>query len=145
VTDAATASATASSGSRSECGNVKRTAVCATAGVTPIATSTCEGSSLPAAHAEPLDETTPRRSSSRRTASPLVPANVKLAVPGRRWTGSPVTAADGTVARTRAMKRSRIAETRADASALSPSASSSAVAKPTAPATSSVPLRRPRS
>ena len=76
----------------SACGNVNRTAVCATSGAIPIASSTCEGSSLPAAHADPLEETTPRRSSSSRTASPLVPANVKLAVPGRRCTGSPVSA-----------------------------------------------------
>ena len=58
-------------------------------GSIPIATSTCEGSSLPAAHAEPLEETTPRRSSSSSTASPLVPAKVKLAVPGSRCIGMP--------------------------------------------------------
>src|SRR5690606_17000091 len=54
ATEAATESATASSGSRRSCENVKRTAVCATSGATPIATSTCDGSSLPAAHADPL-------------------------------------------------------------------------------------------
>ena len=67
----------------SACGNVKRTAVCATSGGTPIASSTCEGSSLPAAHADPLEETTPRRSSSSSTASPLVPGEGEARRPGQ--------------------------------------------------------------
>ncbi len=47
-----------------QCGKVNRTAVWATSAGMPIARRTCEGSSLPAAHADPLDDTKPRRSSS---------------------------------------------------------------------------------
>ena len=52
--------------------------------VEPIASSTCDGSSLPAAQADPLEQTMPRCSSSSSTASPLVPGKAKAACPGSR-------------------------------------------------------------
>ena len=58
------------------------------------------GFALPAAQAEPLEHTTPRRSNSSSTASPLVPAKVKLAAPDSRFSRSPVSAACGTAAST---------------------------------------------
>ena len=61
--------------------SVNRTAVRARSSATPIAVSTCDGSSLPAAHADPLEQITPSRSSSSSTASPLVPGNTNETVP----------------------------------------------------------------
>ena len=55
--------------------------------LSPIASSTCDGSSEPDAHAEPLDAATPARSRASNTSSPLRPANVQLAKFGNR--GSP--------------------------------------------------------
>src|SRR5699024_11320561 len=67
---------------------LSRTEVCAPSGATPQATSTCEGSSAPAAHADPEEVITPRCSSSSSTASPEVPGKQNEAWFGSR-AGSP--------------------------------------------------------
>src|SRR5699024_11142586 len=90
---AATAAPTESAaGSRSSAPTsppkVNRTEVCATSGATPQAMSTCEGSSAPAAHADPEEVITPRCSSSSSTASPEVPGKQNEAWFGSR-PGSP--------------------------------------------------------
>ena len=58
---------------------VNRTAVWAVSAGIPIAVSTCEASSLPAAQAEPLEQTMPCRSRSSRTDSPLRPGSTNEA------------------------------------------------------------------
>ena len=58
---------------------VNRSAVWATSAGMPIAVSTCEGSSLPAAQAEPLEQITPCRSRSSSTDSPLIPGSTNEA------------------------------------------------------------------
>ena len=63
---------------------LNRTAVWATTGSMPIAMSTWDGSSRPAAHADPLEHTTPRCSSSSSTASPLMPGKQNDAIDGSR-------------------------------------------------------------
>ena len=73
----------------------------------PRARSTKQGSSLPAAQADPLEQTLPGRSSSTTIDSPLVPANVKDALPGSRLIVEPVIRALGTVERMSRMKVSR--------------------------------------
>ncbi|MCY1238153.1 hypothetical protein D9M72_508770 [compost metagenome] len=107
----------------------------------PIASSTGEAASDPAAQADPLEHTTPCRSSSRSTDSPLVPGKQNEATDGSRSSGWPVSCAPGTPARTSRMNSSR----RAATCSCSGRTNDSAVARATAPATFSVPERRPRS
>ena len=52
--------------------------------VSPIASSTCEGSTAPLEHAEPLDTAKPRRSSAITSASPSIPSKWMLVVFGVR-------------------------------------------------------------
>ena len=120
---------------------LNRTAVWAISGSMPMASSTGEGASEPAAHAEPLEHNTPWRSSSSSTDSPLVPGKQKEATEGSRSVGWPVSSAPGTPASTASMNPSRRAATRPAGSR----GSVRAVASATAPATFSVPERRPRS
>ena len=56
------------------------------------------------AQAEPLEHTTPRRSSSSSTDSPLVPGKQNEATEGSRSVGCPVRTAPGTPARTAATR-----------------------------------------
>ena len=91
---------------------LNRTAVWATSGSTPMASSTGEGASEPAAHADPLEQMTPWRSSSSSTDSPLVPGKQKEATEGSRSVGWPVSSAPGTPASTAPINMSRRAETR---------------------------------
>ena len=80
-----TATAAASrSASVTEESKLNLTAVWATSASMPSASSTGDGASDPAAHAEPLEQTTPWRSSSRSTDSPLVPGKQKDATDGSR-------------------------------------------------------------
>ena len=58
----------------------------ASATVRPIARSTCDGSTAPAAHAEPIDTSIPSRSSAISMLSPSTPGNVRLSVFGSRPT-----------------------------------------------------------
>ena len=46
----------------------------------PIASSTCEGSTAPAAHADPIETSTPSRSSAISMLSPSTPGKVRLSV-----------------------------------------------------------------
>ena len=84
-----------------------RTAVWASSGVIHRARSTAERSLLPAAQADPLEQTMPRRSSSTTIDSPLVPAKVKEALPANRECAEPVSRALGTAERMSRMKPSR--------------------------------------
>src|SRR6478752_5582755 len=112
ATAAWTAAAAASRSSRvTAASKLKRTAVWATSAGTPMAVSTADGASEPAAHAEPLEQTTPRRSSSKSTDSPPVPGKQNEATDGSRSDGCPVRTASGTPASTAAMNRSRSAAT----------------------------------
>src|SRR5206468_8065505 len=65
----------------------QRTAPIAQSSGTPIATSTCDGSMLPAVHADPPDTPMPLRSSPRTMDSDSTCRTRKLAVPGSRWVG----------------------------------------------------------
>src|SRR5699024_3388105 len=67
---------------------LNRTEVNATSASMPHASSTWDGSSEPAAQADPLEVITPRRSSSSRTASPEIPGKQNEAWFGRRFSGS---------------------------------------------------------
>ena len=66
----------------------------------PSASSTGDGASEPAAQAEPLEQTTPWRSSSSSTDSPLVPGKQNEPLTGSRSVGWPVSTAPGTPAST---------------------------------------------
>src|SRR5690625_2100487 len=126
---------------------VKRTAVWETSAGMPRAVSTWEGSSLPAAQAEPEEATTPHCSRSSSTDSPLMPGKQKEACPGRRSPGvstpGPVSSTSSRAPSTRAMKASRSFAIRPAAASRSGWASSRAAARATAKATFSVPERRP--
>src|SRR5699024_10024065 len=67
---------------------LNRTEVNATSGAIPQASNTWDGSSEPAAQADPLEAMTPRRSSSSSTASPEIPGKQNDAGLGRRVSGS---------------------------------------------------------
>ena len=83
------AAASCSSAAVTVASKLKRTAAWATSASTPIARSTGEGSSEPAAQAEPLEQMTPSRSSSSSTDSPLVPGKQNEATEGSRSLGWP--------------------------------------------------------
>jgi hypothetical protein len=104
VTAAAAASRSASVTDESK---LNLTAVWATSASMPSATSTGDGASDPAAQAEPLEQTTPWRSSSRSTDSPLVPGKQNEATEGSRSTGCPVSTAPGMPVSTALMNVSR--------------------------------------
>src|SRR2546425_7368606 len=74
----------------------QRTAPIAQSSATPIATSTCEGSTLPDVHADPADTPMPLRSSPRTMDSDSTCRKRKLAVPGSRSTGWPESRTSGT-------------------------------------------------
>src|SRR6185312_13497445 len=117
---AAASSAAAVSRSASETSEAKlnRSAVWATVRSTPMALSTADGSSEPAAQAEPDEHTIPRRSSSSSTDSQLVTANQNEATLGSRRDGCPVSCAVGISARILPIKASRSAVTRSTADGL---------------------------
>src|SRR5216684_6805160 len=56
----------------------------------PIASSTCDGSTAPAAHADPIETSTPSRSSAISMLSPSTPGNVRLSVLGIRPASGPL-------------------------------------------------------
>ncbi len=79
----------------------------------PIARSTCDGSSVPDEHAEPVDTAMPSRSSAMRRLSASTRSKLMLVVFGMRASARPLTAVPDIPIRIPASRRSRSAETRA--------------------------------
>ena len=118
--------------------------LCARRGVSPIARSTCDGSSVPDEQAEPVETATPSRSSAISSASASTPGKLTFVVFGTR-SPLPLTAASGTRSISPASRRSRRAPSRAASAASLPPANAAAAPRPTTAGTFSVPARRFRS
>src|SRR5205085_10265579 len=70
--------------------SVRRRLPCASSTGMPIAISTCDGSTEPEVHAEPVDAAIPSKSRLSRIDSPSTPSKQKLALLGSRLVGCPV-------------------------------------------------------
>ena len=90
---------------------------------TPMATSTCDGSTAPVEQAEPPEAATPARSRCMSSASLSAPATATLSTCGARSAPSPLTTRSGTTARSRAASSSRSARSRAASAGCSAAAS----------------------
>src|SRR6266511_5620222 len=108
----------------------------------PMASSTCEGSSEPDAHADPLETASPARSRARSMSSPLRSAKVQLAKLGSR-SSPPVSVPPSSRSAERSASLCRLAA----AARASCSRDTAVKAAASAPAvqTSSIPARRPHS
>ena len=122
-----------------------RMAPAASAGSTPMASSTCERRTLPEEQAEPDDTATPARSKAISAVSALRPGTAKAQVLGSREAPEPKTTASGAICLSRASASSRSAPSRADSNATVRATRSAATPKPAIAATFSVPARRPLS
>src|SRR5947209_19054600 len=67
--------------------SVRRRLPCASSTGMPIAISTCDGSTEPDVHAEPVEAAIPSRSRLSRIDSPSTPSKQKLALFGNRLVG----------------------------------------------------------
>src|SRR6266704_1572350 len=123
--------------------NEKRSAATPSSGGTPIAVSTCDGSTAPVLQAEPEEQAIPARSRCINSASLSVPGRDTLDTCGARGARAAWTTASGTTASTRRSSSSRSAAARAAKSACSRAASSTAFPSPMMPGTFSVPGRMP--
>ena len=122
---------------------LRRSEPCATSCGRPMASSTWLGSSEPDVHALPDDAQMPFASRKSSRLSPSTPSKQKLTLPGRRFTGSPLSALCGILDRP-SIRRSRRALTLFAFSSRCAQASSSAAAMPMMAGMFSVPARRPR-
>lgn len=119
---------------------LRRSEPCTTSCGRPMASSTWLGSSEPDVQALPDDAQMPFAS---RRSSRLSPSTQKLTLPGRRFTGSPLSALCGILDRP-SIRRSRRALTLFAFSSRCAQASSSAAAMPMMAGMFSVPARRLR-
>ncbi len=111
----------------------------------PIARSTCDGSSVPDEHAEPVETAIPSRSSAISRLSASTRSKLMFVVFGTRRSRAPFTAVPGTAARMPSSSRSRsAADARAFARQLA-ARERAATPRPTMAGTFSVPARRFRS
>src|SRR3954470_8904691 len=135
------------------CPRLNRSELRARSGSAPTASSTWLGRATPALHADPVEHSIPRASSSISSASPSAPGKDRWALPGSRpgpparpsSNGAPLSWTSGTWATTPATRRSRSAASRAPRSSRDPTALTAATVSPTIAATSSVPDRTSRS
>ena len=122
---------------------LRRSEPCATSCGRPMASSTWLGSSEPDVHALPDDAQMPFASRRSSRLSPSTPSKQKLTLPGKRFTGSPLSALCGILDRP-SIRRSRRALTLFAFSSRCAQASSRAAAMPMMAGMFSVPARRPR-
>src|SRR5579863_468740 len=115
----------------------------AAAGSRPIASSTWEGSTAPAAQAEPIDTSTPSRSSAINIVSPSTYGKVRLRVFWMRSRRGPFRRSPGIARSSRSSNWADNAPTRIDSSSRAPITVSAATPKPIAPARFGVPARSP--
>ena len=108
----------------------------------PIAFSTCEGSSVPDEHADPVDTATPSRSSAIRSDSASMPSNPTFDVLATRGEPAPLTCVPGTAPTMPCSSRSRSAAMRGGLASRCASAWSAATPRPTMAGRFSVPARR---
>ena len=111
----------------------------------PIAFSTCDGSSVPDEHADPVDTATPSRSSAISSDSASMRSKLMLVVLGTRASRAPLTSVFGTADRIPFSRRSRSADRRSASTSIFCIARRAATPIPIAPGTFSVPARRFRS
>ena len=137
--------AAATSAAVDVCPSENRSEPRAAASLAPMAMRTCEGCATPAAHAEPVEHSMPRASSSMSSESPSQPGKLRCAMPGSRSVGCPLTITSGMTARTPAISSSRSAASRAVVSSRRDTVTAVAVASPIEPTTSRVPERTSRS
>src|SRR5437773_2215579 len=123
--------------------NENRSAATPSSRGTPIAVSTCDGSTAPVEHAEPDEQAIPARSRCISRASLSVPGLDPHGTPPARSPAPAALTASGTTASSRRSSSSRSAATRAANAACSRAASSTAAPSPTIPGTFSVPGRIP--
>src|SRR5256886_14771164 len=123
--------------------NENRSAATPSSRGTPMAVSTCDGSTAPVEHAEPEEQAIPARSRCISSASLSVPGIDTLVTWGARRPCAPLITASGTTTSSRRSSSSRSAATRAANAACSRTASPTAVPSPTIPGTFSVPGRIP--
>src|ERR1700732_2150735 len=123
---------------------LSRTAPWAISGPNPMASSTCEGCTLPEEQAEPEDTAIPARSKPITAVSALRPGTVNSVVLGSRGAPSENTMAPG-VSRRPLSSRFRSPPSRMASSSRLSRAALTAAPNPTIPVTFSVPARRPRS
>ena len=109
---------------------------------TPIALSTCDGSSFPLEHADPEDAHTPRISSPSTRDSPSTPENETLTLPHSRGEIPPLSLLPE-ISSSPAMSLSRSTEILSDRPLMSPHAYSIAAPIETIAAVFSVPERSP--
>ena len=126
---------------------LKRSEFCVRCAGRPIARSTCDGSSVPDEHADPVETATPSRSSAISRLSASTRSKLMLVVFGTRRSRSPLTAVPGTLPQDAVLEA--VAQSRATraASVVSLPASEAAPRRRgrRSPATFSVPARRLRS
>ena len=123
--------------------NENRSAATPSSRGTPMAVSTCDGSTAPVEQAEPEEQAIPARSRCISSASLSVPGIDTLVTWGARRPCAALITASGTTASSRRSSSSRSASTWAANAACSRAASSTATASPTIPGTFSVPGRIP--
>src|SRR5208283_4444851 len=111
----------------------------------PIARSTCDGSTAPAAQAEPIETSTPSRSSAISMLSPSTPGNVRLTVLGRRPTSGPFKRSPGIASRKRVNSDAVRESIRSDSAPIMFIVASAAAPNATAPSRFGVPARMPPS
>src|SRR5438552_3079519 len=111
----------------------QRTAPIAQSSGTPIATSTCDSSTLPDVHADPADTPMPLRSSPSTMDSDSTCRKRRLAVPGSRSVGWPESRTSGTRSRTSSMRRFRSTVRRSASACMSRPRISAALRRPSIP------------
>ena len=117
---------------------------CATSWQRPMASRTWLGSSEPLVQAEPLEAQIPYISRLKSRLSPSIPSMEMFTLPGRRFSRSPLRRVRS-ILRMLSISLSRRTLVRAPRSSMFCEAISIALARPTIPATFSVPARLPRS
>src|SRR5208282_2313022 len=101
----------------------------ASATLRPIARNTCDGSTAPAAHAEPIETSIPARSSAINMLSPSTPGNVRLSVLGSLPASGPFKRRPGIASRMRANSDAASEPIRTDSAAIASIAASAAAPK----------------
>src|SRR6266851_1045317 len=117
----------------------------ASARLRPIASSTCDGSTAPAAHAEPIETSTSARSSAINMLSPSTFGNVRFSVFGIRPVSGPLSLSPGMASRKRARSVAASISIRDDSTGIERMSASADAPNAIAPSRFGVPARRPAS